>query len=411
MTHRIIFYPVGNGDTSQIVLENGKRILMDFRHQKKTEDGSGPEVNLKARLNQELKDAKRDSFDVVAFTHGDADHIENSTEFFELWHAAKYQGEGRIKIDTLWVPAAMVLETATNDQQSSEFIIWRQEARHRLKEGKGIRVFSKPEKLKTWLEENGVTLESRRHLITDAGQLVPEFDINTDGVEFFCHSPFIKHVDDGDDLRNAASLIFNIRFRKNGADYDYLAVGDSEWSVLEDIVTTTKNHGNMHRLGWDLYNIPHHCSYLALSDDKGEFETVPKPLVAEILQAGKEGAYIVSSSFPILDTKEGREQTQPPHIQAKKCYETYRKKTGGAKFLVTMEEPNGNKPEPLEFKVDTLGLSLVRAATSAAAIITSKPAPRAPAMSCPSIWVARTLARLGSRVRRDRLTWRPAIRT
>lgn len=377
MTHRIIFYPVGNGDTSQIVLENGKRILMDFRHQKKTEDGSGPEVNLKARLNQELKDAKRDSFDVVAFTHGDADHIENSTEFFELWHAAKYQGEGRIKIDTLWVPAAMVLETATNDQQSSEFIIWRQEARHRLKEGKGIRVFSKPEKLKTWLEENGVTLESRRHLITDAGQLVPEFDINTDGVEFFCHSPFIKHVDDGDDLRNAASLIFNIRFRKNGADYDYLAVGDSEWSVLEDIVTTTKNHGNMHRLGWDLYNIPHHCSYLALSDDKGEFETVPKPLVAEILQAGKEGAYIVSSSFPILDTKEGREQTQPPHIQAKKCYETYRKKTGGAKFLVTMEEPNGNKPEPLEFKVDTLGLSLVRAATSAAAIITSKPAPRA----------------------------------
>ncbi len=377
MTHRIIFYPVGNGDTSQIVLENGKRILMDFRHQKKTEDGSGPEVNLKACLKQELKDAKRESFDVVAFTHGDADHIENSTEFFELRHATKYQGEGRIKIDTLWVPAAMVLETATNDQQSSEFVIWRQEARHRLKEGKGIRIFSKPEKLKTWFEENGLTLESRRHLITDAGQLVPEFDINTDGVEFFCHSPFIKHVDDGDDLRNAASLIFNIRFRKDGADYDYLAVGDSEWSVLEDIVTTTKNHGNMNRLGWDLYNIPHHCSYLALSDDKGEFETVPKPLVAEILQAGKEGAYIVSSSFPILDTKEGREQTQPPHIQAKKCYETYRKKTGGAKFLVTMEEPNGNKPEPLEFKVDTLGLSLVRAATSAAAIITSKPAPRA----------------------------------
>lgn len=377
MAHRIIFYPVGNGDTSQIVLESGKRILMDFRHQKKTEDGSGPEINLKARLKQELKDAKRDSFDVVAFTHGDADHIENSTEFFELRHAAKYQGEGRIKIDTLWVPAAMVLETATNDQQSSEFVIWRQEARHRLKEGKGIRVFSKPEKLKAWLQENGLTLESRRHLITDAGQLVPEFDISTDGVEFFCHSPFIKHVDHGDDLRNAASLIFNVRFRKNGADYDYLAVGDSEWSVLEDIVTTTKNHGNMHRLGWDLYNIPHHCSYLALSDDKGEFETVPKTLVAEILQAGKEGAYIVSSSFPILDTKEGHEQTQPPHVQAKKCYETYRKKTGGAKFLVTMEEPNGTKPEPLEFKVDTLGLSLVRAATSAAAIITSKPAPRA----------------------------------
>lgn len=377
MAHRIIFYPVGNGDTSQIILENGKRILMDYRHQKKTEDGEGPEINLKAHLKQELKNAGRESFDVVAFTHADKDHIENSTDFFELWHAAKYQGDGRIKIDTLWVPAAMVLEKGTNSQQSSEFVIWRQEARHRLKEGKGIRVFSKPEKLKDWLEENGLTLESRRHLITDAGQLVPEFNIKSDGVEFFCHSPFIKHVDDGDDLRNAASLIFNVRFRKNGANYDYLAVGDSEWSVLEDIVTTTKAHGNMDRLAWDLYNIPHHCSYLALSDEKGEFETTPKPLVKEILMSSKEGAYIVSSSCPIMDTKEGREQIQPPHVQAKKCYETYREKTGGAKFLVTMEEPNGTKPEPLEFKVDNLGLSLARAATSATAILTSKPAPRA----------------------------------
>jgi len=377
MAHRIIFYPVGNGDTSQIVLENGKRILMDYRHRKKTELGEGPEINLKARLKQELKDAGRDSFDVVAFTHADTDHIENSTEFFELRHAAKYQGNGRIKIDILWVPAAMVLETGANGQQSSEFVIWRQEARHRLKEGKGIRVFSKPEKLKGWLEENGLTLESRRHLITDAGQLAPEFDIGTDGVEFFCHSPFIKHVDDGDDLRNAASLIFNVRFRKNGTDYDYLAVGDSEWSVLEDIVTTTKWHRNMDRLAWDLYNIPHHCSYLALSDEKGEFETKPKPLVEEILMLGKEGAYVVSSSCPILDTREGREQCQPPHIQAKKCYETYRKRTGGAKFLVTMEEPNAAKPEPIEFKVDDQGLSFVRAAASAASAIISKPAPRA----------------------------------
>lgn len=377
MTHRIIFYPVGNGDTSQIILENGKRILMDYRHQKKTEEGSGLEINLKARLEQELKDAGRNYFDVVAFTHGDKDHIENSTDFFELLHTTKYQGEGRIKINTLWVPAAMILETATNGEQSSEFVIWRQEARHRFKEGKGIRVFSKPEKLKDWLEENGLTLESRRHLITDAGKIAPDFDLTTDGVEFFCHSPFIKHVDEGDDLRNDASLIFNVRFRKNGNNYDYLAVGDSTWSVLKDIVDTTKTHGNMDRLAWDLYNIPHHCSYKALSDEKGECETTPESSAEEILLAGKEGGYLVSSSVPILDTKEGREQTQPPHIQAKKCYTRYLNKVGGAKFLVTMQEPNATKPEPLEFKVDNLGVSLSRAATSAAGIIISKPAPRA----------------------------------
>ena len=198
--HQVIFYPVGNGDTSQIILENGKRILFDYRHKKKTEDGEGPEINLKDRLKDELKKAGKTSFDVVAFTHGDEDHIENGTEFFELRHADKYKGNGRIKIDTLWVPAAMILETASSDKQSSEFVIWRQEARFRLKEGKGIRVFSKPDMLKEWLKENGLTVESCKHLITDAGQVAPDFTLDKDGVEFFCHSPFIKHIDEHDEF-------------------------------------------------------------------------------------------------------------------------------------------------------------------------------------------------------------------
>lgn len=375
--HQIIFYPVGNGDTSQIILDNGKRILFDFRHLKKAEDGEGPEIDLNSRLKEELKGSKKTSFDVVAFTHGDKDHIENSTEFFELLYAKKYQDNDRIKIDELWVPAAMILDTATNDEQSDEFVIWRQEARYRLREGKGIRVFSKPEKLEDWLEENDITLESRRHLITDAGQIVPGFTLDKDGVEFFCHSPFIKHVDESENLRNEAALVFNVRFKMGSNIFDYLAIGDSEWEVLEDIVETSKNHGNEDCLSWDIFNIPHHCSYMTLSDDKGETETVPKPLVKELLMAGKENSYMVSSSNPIEDTKEGREQKQPPHIQAKKCYERYLKKVDGAKFLITMEEPNKKKPEPLIFEIDSSGISRGgKVFGSGISILTSSHAPR-----------------------------------
>lgn len=377
--HQVIVYPVGNGDTSQIVLENGKRVLFDYRHLNKIENVEGPEINLKDRLNDELKKAKKDSFDVVAFSHADKDHIENSTEFFELRHAQKYQGEGRIKIDELWVPAAIILETATNGDQSEEFILWRQEARYRLKEGTGIRVFSKPEKLKEWLNKNNLTLESRRHLITDAGQIVPGFSLANDGVEFFCHSPFIKHVDGEEDiLRNPASLVLNIRFKKGSNTFDYLFVGDTEWEVLEDIVKATKYHGNEDRLAWNLFNIPHHCSYLALSDSKGDKETTPKPLVKELLLSGKEGAYIISSSKPILDIPEGREQVQPPHVQAQKCYERHLKEVCGAKFLVTMEEPNGINPEPIIFNIDNNGISReVKVKISAASSIISVPAPKA----------------------------------
>ena len=210
---KVVLYPVGNGDTSQIILENGRRMLLDYRHLKKTENGDGPEINLKKRLKEELSAANRDDFDVVAFTHADKDHIENSTEFFELEHAKKYKGGDRIKIRELWVPAAMILESAANNgQEKPEFTILRQEARYRLKEGQGIRVFSKPEKLKNWLENEGLTVESRRHLITDAGQIVPGFTMANDGVELFCHSPFIKHTDEGDIMRNEASLIFQVRF-------------------------------------------------------------------------------------------------------------------------------------------------------------------------------------------------------
>jgi hypothetical protein len=209
--HKVIFYPVQNGDTSQIILSNGKRLLFDFRHVQKGEDESEPVIDLKSQLKSELVDANRDYFDVLAFTHADLDHILHSTEFFELLHASKYQGNGRIKVRELWVPAAMLLESSTIDQRGAEFVVWRQEARHRLREGKGIKVFSKPEMLKDWLNGNSLTLESRQHLIVDAGKLVSSFSLANDGVEFFCHSPFIKHVDDDKDiLRNDASLIFQI---------------------------------------------------------------------------------------------------------------------------------------------------------------------------------------------------------
>ena len=116
--HNIRFYPVGNGDTSQIELSGGHRILFDYCHRRNSDDDDSPLIDLESRLKRELSDDNRDYFDVVAFTHADVDHICGSTEFFELQHADKYQGDGRIKIRQLWVPAAMLLEEATNEQQS-----------------------------------------------------------------------------------------------------------------------------------------------------------------------------------------------------------------------------------------------------------------------------------------------------
>ena len=106
------------------------------------------------------------------------------------------------------------------------------------------------------------------------------------------------------------------------------------------------------------------------------------PKVKELLNSGRQGAYIVSSSFPIPDNKDAYNQTQPPHIQACKTYKETLDLIGGTAFLVTMAEPNEEKPEPIEFEVSIKGLKRVKIETatakiSAAATITSAPAPRA----------------------------------
>ena len=120
---------------------------------------------------------------------------------------------------------------------------------------------------------------------------------------------------------------------------------------------------------------PHHCSYLALSDEKGDEETEPKPLVKELLLMGQPGSYLVSSSRPIRNEREAHQQVQPPHVQAKKAYERYLQQVGGRRFLVTMEEPNEKKPQPLIFEVAFGGVGWIRSAlVGAGGLAASAPA-------------------------------------
>src|SRR5690606_32712440 len=143
------------------------------------------------------------------------------TEFFWLEHAGKYQAGDRIKINTMWVPAALITED--NEEMEEEAKILQKEARHRFKEGKGIRVFSRPQRLKDWCKNNGVDFEKRKELITDAGWCAPDFSLMTDGVEFFVHSPFAKRLDETNlEDRNIDSIVMQAKF----------AVGQMETRVL-----------------------------------------------------------------------------------------------------------------------------------------------------------------------------------
>ena len=367
--HQVKFYPVRNGDCSQIVLENGTRLLFDYCHRRKAENRDDPGIDLEATLTSELEAAGRKGFDVLALTHLDDDHIANSKEFFHLEHAEKYQGEGRKTISELWVPAAAILEKGL----TGEARVWRSEARYRLCKGEGIRVFSKPSALKDWLESEGLSLEDREDLITDAGKIVPGFDLGADGVEFFVHSPFAKHAGGESVMRNESAIILQATFDVLGRRTRYLMVGDSTWEILEEIVDITRAKGNDERLSWDVYNVPHHCSYLALGPDKGKESTAPVTSVQWLLDQCQRGGIAVSSSEPI--PKE--DTNDPPHRQAAATYRKTITDKAGRKFVVTMEHPSKDKPKVLEVEIGSFGGTIKTLGVVGVSSVTSSRPPRA----------------------------------
>jgi glyoxylase-like metal-dependent hydrolase (beta-lactamase superfamily II) len=140
---KMTFFPVGNGDTTLIEFGDGRLMLVDYCHRVRGEDDKEPYIDLASSLSAILADLERDDIDVVVFTHRHDDHSSGAEEFFSFDHAETYQGEGCIAIRELWVPASMVL--ATGLEGSARVI--RQEARHRIRQGSGVRVFSAPEAL------------------------------------------------------------------------------------------------------------------------------------------------------------------------------------------------------------------------------------------------------------------------
>jgi hypothetical protein len=362
--HSVTFYPVGNGDTSLIETKNVKFILMDFYQRPNSTDSTKPEFHVDAALRAKLAAAGRDYFDVVAFTHADLDHINGSTEFFHLEHAKKYQGDGRIFIKELWVPAAMLLEIEDNNSEVEEFIVWGREARHRLKNKTGIKVFSNPEGLTDLITRWGMPVDDLAEFIIDAGTVLDTFNLEHDGVEFFIHSPFMQRCDEsGADIKrvkNSAALVFNVRFNTEGQIYDYLAIGDATACVLDDIVTITQLKNRPDRLQWDLLNIPHQCTYLALADigNKSIYTTEPTAKVKELLNMGKKGSYMICSSEAFKSGTEAEAAIHPPHIQARRTYEAYLKAVGGREFIVTGEHGDMKQPVPVVVQIQKSGLSI-----------------------------------------------------
>lgn len=373
MTAQLTCFPVGNGDTTLIDLASGKKVLVDFADYHNPDDPFESRIDLERALKMDLRVANRDYYDVVAFTHLDDDHIHGFASFFHLDFAAVYQTPGRIKINTLWVPAAAI----TEEGLTGEARTLRDEARYRLKRGSGIRVFSRPERLRSWLASHNIRLEDRAHLITDAGQSVPGFSKDgPDRVEFFIHSPFAWRMNESQvEDRNTDSLCFQVTFKEGGRETRALFWADNEHECMSQIVDVTRKHGREATLMWDIYKTPHHSSYLSLGPDKGVDRTVPVENVRWLLEEQRQQGCIMVSSCEPIPSKGSDEDidVQPPHRQAHATYEDAVDGSDGG-IRVTMEFPSKQKPKPTVIEISYLGATLLKSIPAAAAVLPTETA-------------------------------------
>lgn len=102
--HKLTFYPLGNAETLLIDLDNGRKILVDYADRRDPNNQYDLRCDLQKLLKDDLKAAKCDNYDAVAFTHLDDDHVCGAGNFFWFKHSPKYQGEGRIKMDEMRCP-------------------------------------------------------------------------------------------------------------------------------------------------------------------------------------------------------------------------------------------------------------------------------------------------------------------
>ena len=370
MVAKVRFFPIGNADTC-VIDADGRKFVFDFAAPK-PQGGDDRRIDLAETLRAELKKEKRTRLDVVSFSHLDTDHFAGASEFFYLEHAKKYQGKGRIRIKEMWVPAAAILESKWD--QSTEGRIVQEEARHRLKEGKGIRVISKPEVLNDWLRKQGIDPKTRSESIVGAGSLMPGYRVQRAGIEFFVHAPFSDQRDESEVDRNGESTVFHVTIKDGPGDVRLLLTGDTPYDVLARIVETSEWAENEERLEWDIIKVPHHSSYSSLGPKKGKKVTNPVPSVRRLYEEyGEDGGVIVSPSKVIPSTDE----IQPPHKQAAVYYKSVAKKLGG-KFVVTMEHPSKKDPKPLGLKVSGMGqgVAIERSAPFSTAAVVARP-PRA----------------------------------
>ncbi len=351
----LVFWPVGNGDSTTIVIDSDTFVQVDLNHLERSDDDDDPTWTIVDELVDRLP--KRDGrpyLSAFALTHPDQDHCRGFEELLS-----------QVDIGELWFTPRVFSEFSKD--LCDDATAFKKEAKRRVKAtvaakgdpgaGDRVRVFGYSDRLADDEDFNGFP-EDR--LTVPGGELTVVDEVELSG-EFraFVHAPF-KDDDSGE--RNDTSLGLQITLYEGAAKLRALLLGDLKYPIVKRIFDVSGEDD----VAWNVLLAPHHCSKSVMywQEEGDDDERLKQDILDKMDAASQTPNRVISSSNPVPSSNQSGDN--PPHAKAKNRYETLTDT-----FTCTMENPNTDDPEPVVAALEAGEITFTAAAATAKAVSAS----------------------------------------
>lgn len=347
-TRGAVFWPVGTGDSTTIVVDEDIVLQIDLHDLAKADDDQTPEVPVVA----ELVDALPLSSDgdpylaVFALTHADKDHCLGFADLLD-----------QVLIGEIWATPRLWREYDDDEADAlcDDAVAFRDECERRVAATMAaVRAGGSPASGDRILVI-GYDTDHTSHAYDELpdefksgpGKSVIRLDGHDCGgkLEVFFHAPF---ADDCAASRNDTSLAMHVTLVGEFGDTGkILLMGDLAYATIKKIFEYSEDKGRQHYLEWDVLLAPHHCSkkVMFVADCTG-VEQRQDDLLEALERNARDRAVIVSSSCKIPTTD--KPGANPPHRKAANCYNTIVDR----ELICTMTWDDEVAPSPVIFTVD-----------------------------------------------------------
>ncbi|WP_029918475.1 hypothetical protein [Pelobacter seleniigenes] len=327
---KVMFWPVGTGDCTSIVLAEDVVLQVDMRCKEENGDQEGDGESLVDIFEENLPEVGGKPYLAgFALTHPDKDHVEGFADLLS-----------RVDIGEIWFTPRVFAENDTD--LCDDAVAFKEEAERRVNatikcggdvaSGDRVRLIGYDQLL-----EEDTYKGFPRERLTIPGNSINELDGEDYTGEFnaFIHAPFAEQIE-GD--RNNTSLCMQVTFSESPDMGGVLLFGDIAYPRIRKIFDTTKNAKNEEYLAWKVFLAPHHCSKSAMYQKDGDREVLKQDMLDDLDSYQVLGGVIVASCDEIPARNQSGDN--PPHAKAKQRYEEIAE--GG--FLCTQEDTDGAEP-------------------------------------------------------------------